>query len=828
MRPALAPGLLVLLFLSVFLLGIRFLVIPAHAEPENTRFSSEWRPDEALVSEAFEALHLIGDGVNAGAGASTALREGCRIAAQLGQMEADKVWDGLNRTDSPSNGRMQTAFDNFVIWLSGNVRNRLSVDQACGSLLGQNAFDTSGNEFSGSLKDAGINALTGKALALAQETGLPWLTRLEIEGGFTGDHPQFSVLTIQPLWEDRANGNFLFNQVSWQHEAEDKAEGNSDNTLNVGLAYRRLLMNNTLLLGANAFFDHEMDRNHNRVSIGVDAQTSLYGMAANRYIPLTGWKGIDRLYEERALAGWDLELSGRVPRYPDWTGYLRGFTWDSVNGEDDIYGVETNVEWSPVPAVVFSGGVTDENGASPDLQASMRLRLNFNQALDLQFIPRPGLENISDRVWSKVRRENTIRTQIRKRPSTELRVMETTGANNVVSEEENRSLSVGLTFNMPATITVENAPGAIARIRLANGGTLTLGQGTRVRIEPGVITLISGVMQYVSGSTNVIVNVPGGTVTLLGTDIDVVSDGTDSTVRVRDGSVRLAGTVSGVATVVAGGMAEADNGVVNPVAQGSPTYEAHTDEVSQEIDRVASPLTGQKVAPYPVDPPRIVADTTVPGQTVQIGLRFNDSVTVSGGTPRMTLTIGGNSRVAPLLSGSGTSDLIFGYTLQASDQGQTNFTVTSLDDNGSTLMNDGKPAVTTFADTTLSLSGPVGDVNPPAGYGVAFTTDPVNNANKAAVAFDVTAGEIGSTYAYTITSSGGAGSVTGSGTITTAPQSVTGINTTALPDGTLTLSVTLTDPNTNVGTPATDTVVKDVVDPSITFVTPPANGTYGP
>ncbi|HEY8192020.1 MAG TPA: hypothetical protein VIG74_06310, partial [Alphaproteobacteria bacterium] len=340
--------------------------------------------------------------------------------------------------------------------------------------------------------------------------------------------------------------------------------------------------------------------------------------------------------------------------------------------------------------------------------------------------------------------------------------------------------------------------------------------------------LISGIMQYVSGSTNVTVNVPGGTITLLGTDIDVVSDGTDSTVRVRDGSVRLTGEISGMATVAAGGMAEVDNGVVAPVAQGSPAYEAHTDEVSQEIDRVASPLTGQKVAPYPVDPPRITADATAPGQTVRIGLRFNDNVTVSGGTPQLILTIGGNSRTAPLLSGSGTSDLIFGYVLQASDQGQTSFAIVDFDDNGSTLMNDGKPAVTTFADTTLALSGPVGDVNPPAGYGVAFTTDPINNANKAAVGFDITAGEIGSTYAYAITSSGGAGSVTGSGTIATAPQSVAGVNTAALPDGTLTLSVTLTDSSANAGTPATDTVTKDVAGPSIVSVAPPANGTYGP
>ena len=60
-----------------------------------------------------------------------------------------------------------------------------------------------------------------------------------------------------------------------------------------------------------------------------------------------------------------------------------------------------------------------------------------------------------------------------------------------------------------------------------------------------------------------------------------------------------------------------------------------------------------------------------------------------------------------------------------------------------------------------------------------------------------------------MTSSGGSGSVTGSGTIASATQQVTGINVSSLPDGTLTYSVTLTDPAGNIGSPVTATTTLD-------------------
>jgi hypothetical protein len=154
--------------------------------------------------------------------------------------------------------------------------------------------------------------------------------------------------------------------------------------------------------------------------------------------------------------------------------------------------------------------------------------------------------------------------------------------------------------------------------------------------------------------------------------------------------------------------------------------------------------------------------------------------------------------------------------------------VTGFNANAATISGDGKNAVIGVAETQLHLSGAVTDVTAPSAYAVAFTTCPINGANETAAAFQMTGAEVGATYNYTISSSGGGTPVTGSGTIATTTQNVTGINVSGLPNGTLTVSLTLTDTSSNTGGAVTNTVVKntDVTAPSgyaVAFTTSPIN-----
>ncbi|MFC3197128.1 MBG domain-containing protein [Parapedobacter deserti] len=100
------------------------------------------------------------------------------------------------------------------------------------------------------------------------------------------------------------------------------------------------------------------------------------------------------------------------------------------------------------------------------------------------------------------------------------------------------------------------------------------------------------------------------------------------------------------------------------------------------------------------------------------------------------------------------------------------------------------------------------DFAPPLGYTVSIDQDLITSDNEAAISFTFAGAEVGATYHYTFTSSGGGIPVSNSGTVTSVTDQVTGINLSDLNPGTVTLSVTLTDASDNVGAAATATVQK--------------------
>ena len=105
------------------------------------------------------------------------------------------------------------------------------------------------------------------------------------------------------------------------------------------------------------------------------------------------------------------------------------------------------------------------------------------------------------------------------------------------------------------------------------------------------------------------------------------------------------------------------------------------------------------------------------------------------------------------------------------------------------------------------------DNTAPIGYNVVINQDPIIAANQNAVSFSFSGAEVGATYNYSFTSGGGGAPVTGSGTVAGAGQTISGINLSGLADGTITLSVTLTDTAGNLGATVTDTSTKNTAAP---------------
>jgi len=90
------------------------------------------------------------------------------------------------------------------------------------------------------------------------------------------------------------------------------------------------------------------------------------------------------------------------------------------------------------------------------------------------------------------------------------------------------------------------------------------------------------------------------------------------------------------------------------------------------------------------------------GTVVPIAVTFSEPVTVTGGTPTLTLETGATDRTATYDSGSGTTILIFKYTVQSGDASSDldYASTTTLTPNGATIRN------ATAEDANLALPAP--------------------------------------------------------------------------------------------------------------------------
>lgn len=190
-------------------------------------------------------------------------------------------------------------------------------------------------------------------------------------------------------------------------------------------------------------------------------------------------------------------------------------------------------------------------------------------------------------------------------------------------------------------------------------------------------------------------------------------------------------------------------------------------------------------------------DVPLDGGSVQIQARGGASAYTDVGTAH-PIDLSGGAYDATVSLNEATVEAINGYA-----QGATlSFRAVIVDQYGN--------------DTTGSAGADTieVDTSAPSGYGVTIDTDPINNGNEDDVDFTISSAEDGAGYDYTFSSSGGGIDVTGSGTIFGTSETVTGVDLSGLGDGTITLSVTLTDVAGNTGTPAAE----DTADMDTTLV----------
>lgn len=303
---------------------------PRDAEP-----TPQETPYDDELTQAFDLLRAVGEAGNSGTAGEEAARQTCALVQSISSRALTPQIQSFvdDRVNAPSWAGSFIPDDLGMSSVSSQA-----INAACATLSGQDARSPSISVEA--IRTYGLQMAMREGAAALKSSGLPFTTRMEIETGVDDGDPYWQALSVQPLWHDKTERLHLLAQASWNHSS-DKGD-----VLNTGLALRRLNEARTIVFGANAFFDHAARMNHNRMSVGADVQTSTFGGSINRYIPLSGWKSVDAFWEERASQGWDAELQGRHPDWPEWEASFKGYTWSgNDNGtRDKVFGVEAGLE----------------------------------------------------------------------------------------------------------------------------------------------------------------------------------------------------------------------------------------------------------------------------------------------------------------------------------------------------------------------------------------------------------------------------------------------------------------------------------------------------
>lgn len=346
------------------------------------------------------------------------------------------------------------------------------------------------------------------------------------------------------------------------------------------------------------------------------------------------------------------------------------------------------------------------------------------------------------------------------------------------------------------------------------GGTYATATG----LPPGVYTVTVSDLFGLQGMTSTTVGEPSAALSGLQSQTNPVGGGSNgSATVVAEGGTpgyTYAWAPTGGTAATANGLAAGQYWVTVTDANSCSRIFNYTLTASApSVQSVSGPANG----------------TYTVGQNLQFTVRYDAPVTVTaGGPPSIPLTVGSMARQANFVSGSGTSNLLFMYTVQQGDADTDGVTLgSSIDLNGSTMRSGGIDAVLSLAnvDATAGVlvdgrhAQTITFANPGAQTFGTTPTLPATASSSLAVAFTATTNAV-----CTITSGGALtfvspGSCTvhanqgGDGTYLPAPQVSQIFTVNAAAPGAPTIgnvtagdgqaTVTFTAPASNGGNPIT-------------------------
>jgi len=201
-----------------------------------------------------------------------------------------------------------------------------------------------------------------------------WLKRIVfgVDAG-TGQKPRIYFETVQPLYQDADKSNTYFIQPRYARESGESA-------FNLGLGYRKLLSDDTILLGANSFFDYEADDDHYRIGAGLEAFINQIELRGNAYIGLSPRRLIEEVGStniyEKAVDGFDAEAGLPLP-FVNWIKIYGSGYWYNYEMFSNKEGWRIRSQIQPFEHTKINLIFWDDNKGDHEFRVDVRITVPF-------------------------------------------------------------------------------------------------------------------------------------------------------------------------------------------------------------------------------------------------------------------------------------------------------------------------------------------------------------------------------------------------------------------------------------------------------------------
>ena len=236
--------------------------------------------------------------------------------------------------------------------------NKILITCIIAIFLGVNAHaDIKGaslNKISEKVSSTVSNLIPGEGLTEVD-------VRLRDDNNGNGNY-EFKILGVRDILpSDNSN---LCTQFSLHTQ-----EINSDKRIigNLGLGYRFLNADQSMMFGANTFYDQDLEEGHKRVGFGLEGKAAILDLNYNHYQKATNMKLVSGV-KEQTLSGQEYNISSQLPYMPWTTFNFQGYRFENEKAAQETKGNIYSLEMALNSSLQFDidKDVSSVNGAEDE------------------------------------------------------------------------------------------------------------------------------------------------------------------------------------------------------------------------------------------------------------------------------------------------------------------------------------------------------------------------------------------------------------------------------------------------------------------------------